>query len=52
MSTEPTRCQCGSLATDSVGSEHGLCQDCWEKECGESWWQMVELLPVEEKPEL
>ena len=31
---------------DSNPTTHGeLCQDCWEAECSESWWRMVNRFP-------
>jgi len=24
------------------GDNGDICQDCWEKECSKSWWEMVE----------
>lgn len=35
------RCKCGRLLdpTESIGASLGLCQDCWEGECSESWWR-------------
>ena len=30
---------------DSIGSRQGLCQDCWESACSDSWWDAVTDLP-------
>ncbi len=31
---------------DSNPTTHGeLCQDCWEAECSESWWHMINRFP-------
>lgn len=30
---------------DSIGSRQGLCQDCWESACSDSWWDAVSDLP-------
>lgn len=39
------KCKCGATfeASDSIGSDHGLCQDCWEALCAERWWDAVEV---------
>jgi hypothetical protein len=31
---------CGEIILD------GGCQECWEAECSESWWQMAERIGV------
>jgi hypothetical protein len=28
----------------------GGCQDCWEKQCDESWWEMARRLPAPQGP--
>lgn len=33
---------------DSIGATLNLCQDCWEDESENEWWEMVEGLPSEE----
>lgn len=50
-------CNCGETfdPSDSIGSDLGLCQDCWETESSEQWWEMLgALYPVlvaeEEEP--
>lgn len=30
---------------NSIGSRQGLCQDCWESACSDSWWDAVADLP-------
>ena len=37
--------KCPNLTQDSMGSDFGLCQDCWEAECSESWWCMADRFP-------
>lgn len=39
-------CKCGKPHDGWPGSNGGeLCQMCWEAECSESWWRMVEAFP-------
>lgn len=26
---------------DSIGSDQGLCQDCWEAACSAEWWESL-----------
>jgi len=37
--------KCQRRIEDSMGSDFGLCQDCWEAECSESWWRMADRFP-------
>ena len=32
-------CETPFAASDSIGSDFGVCNDCWEHEADESWWQ-------------
>jgi len=34
-------CSCGGhfLPIDSIGSNYGLCQLCWEDFCASLWWR-------------
>lgn len=44
--SESELCKCGK-PHDGWPGENGedqLCQDCWERECDKSWWQMVKAL--------
>lgn len=49
----PDRCPCCGAETDadwpvmcSDGEiRDGGCQDCWETQCDESWWEMARGLP-------
>lgn len=36
-------CPCGKSfqSSDSVGSNQGLCQDCWEALVADEWWKLV-----------
>lgn len=35
-------CKCGQPHDDWPGNDGSpICQMCWERECSESWWQMV-----------
>lgn len=47
-------CTCGETfkATDSTGSDHGLCQDCWEALCSGEWWQAVNAIGGEDEDRL
>jgi hypothetical protein len=44
-----TKCPEVFAADESIGSAYNLCQDCWEAECGDSWWDMIDLIvaPIE-----
>lgn len=36
------RCACGNPHDNWPGKDGSLlCQDCWEKQCDESWWIAV-----------
>ena len=51
MSDNLTRCaHCGCLQDDNwpCGDGGTLCQMCWEIQCSESWWQMVQLMEATE----
>ena len=37
-------CETPFAESDSIGSNFGLCQDCWEHEADESWWQTCEAI--------
>lgn len=37
-------CQTEFEASDSIGSDFALCQDCWERECSWQWWAIVAAL--------
>lgn len=44
------RCQVAP-AENWPGSKGGeLCQDCWEAECSESWWEMMRLFEEVDAP--
>lgn len=45
-------CKCGEPHDGWPGNNSGeLCQMCWEAECSESWWRMVQQLPGTEDGE-
>ena len=31
--------------SDDLSELREICQDCWEKQCDKSWWEMVAQLP-------
>ena len=39
------KCKIEFEEKDSIGDEFDLCQDCWELDCDEAWWEMVRNLP-------
>ena len=45
--------QCGTLNEDNYPLEingkivEGGCQDCWEKQCDDSWWELGRLIESE-----
>lgn len=42
------RCQCRFAASESIGRDFSLCQDCWEAHCSEHWWSaMTSIVPDE-----
>lgn len=45
-----SRCQAEFEASDSIGSDFLLCQDCWEQDCSRQWWALVALLGNVEEP--
>lgn len=34
--------KCGEEYEDSVGSDSGICQDCWEEYCADEWFKLWE----------
>ena len=39
---EKVICKCGRSAEGWPGNNHQeLCQDCWESECSEAWWEFL-----------
>lgn len=40
---EKDKCKCGKNFNEnnSIGSEFGLCQDCWEAQCDKEWWEIM-----------
>lgn len=32
---------------DSLGGEFGQCQDCWEKFCSSTWWEIQKEIAIE-----
>lgn len=48
-----TRCGINFDPRDSIMGDEGLCQDCWEAQCSDSWWAMVESFPgsYEQEPD-
>lgn len=32
--------KCGEQYEDSVGSDSGMCQACWESYCSGEWWEL------------
>ncbi len=42
------RCQSTFEASNSIGSDFALCQDCWERECSWQWWAIVAALQFNE----
>lgn len=46
FATDKATCKCGDLHDGWPRKDGGdLCQLCWEKQCDESWWEMVMSLP-------
>lgn len=46
MSVEGRQCDvCEEWFADtaSIGSEHDLCQDCWERECAGLFWELISI---------
>lgn len=35
--------ECGSMVMESVGSDHELCQECWEAFCADEWHKIGQL---------
>jgi hypothetical protein len=37
-------CRCGDVFEDheSLGSDYGMCQMCWEAYCANTWWHMFD----------
>lgn len=32
--------KCLAEYQDSIGSDSGMCQDCWEEYCASKWWEL------------
>lgn len=47
-----TRCGINFDPRDSIMGDEGLCQDCWEAQCSDSWWAMVASFPRIRKNEI
>jgi len=53
MPTKTITCDCGQefAPDESIGSELGLCQDCWEHECSREFWDAVTVKPNAASPQ-
>lgn len=50
MNNTPCR-ECGEPVGDSIGEAAGFCQECWEHNCSQQWWRMLNRIAEQKEPD-